>query len=380
MKRFPQSVALAAALVIALALPAVAAPLVFPLLDQDGFPVDTSPPTVTASSWILYDESAGLVLAEWDADSRRPMASVTKIMTVMLALENGNVNDEVLISEEAAGQGGQGMGLVAGETLTLGALVRAAMVRSGNDAAAAIAEHIGGSIDGFVDMMNERAVELGMTNTHFANPNGLDASGHYSTPRDMLTVALQAMSMPLFEELARSRVMVFPDTPTGTPRMATNTNRILNTYEGSIGVKTGETPNAGLTYVGAAERDGRRLFAVVFRSVGRRAHLADAIELFDWAYKDLGIYGMATVGAPYQTQTVRVAESPLLAEARVESGVATAAAGLTASPSQPVSDDVGGRQSPPELIDVIRNPNPAPDSFLSTLTYWMGLVTGAFDG
>lgn len=383
MKRLSRAIALAIASTLAFALPAVAAPLVFPLLDQDGFPVDSSPPRVTATSWILYDDSSDLVLAEWDADTRRPMASVTKIMTVMLALENGNVDDEVVVSATAAGQGGQEMGLVAGETVTLGALVRAAMVRSGNDAAAAIAEHIGGSVDGFVQMMNDRAIELGMTNTHFANPNGLDASGHYSTPRDMLTVSLQAMSMPQFEELSRSRVMVFPDAPDGTARMATNTNRILNSYQGSIGVKTGETPNAGLTYVGAAERDGRRLFAVVFRSQGRRAHFADAIKLFDWAFDDLSVHGMATVGAPYQPQTVRTEGSPLLAEARIETSVATAAAGLTPNPSPPggsAADSGDDGSATPDLIDVTRNPDPAPDSFLSTLTYWLGLVTGAFDG
>lgn len=242
MKRiFPA--AIAAILLVTLALPAAAAPLVFPLRDQDGFPLDNDPPSVTAASWILYDQSSETVLGEWDADSPRPMASITKIMTVLLAIENGDLDEMVTVSEEAAGQGGQEIGLVAGETVSLGALVRAAMIRSGNDSAAAIAEHIGGSIDGFVAMMNDRAAELGMANTHFSNPNGLDTAGHYSTARDMLLVSLEAMAHPEFEELARSRAMVFPDTPDGTPRTASNTNRILNSYEGTIGVKTGETPD-----------------------------------------------------------------------------------------------------------------------------------------
>ena len=299
MKRFPRpATLLAALLVVGLTLPAVASPLVYPVPSEDGFPLDTSPPQVTASSWILYDESSDVVLAEWDADTRRPMASITKIMTVLLALERGDLDEEVTVSAEAAGQGGQEIGLVAGETVELGALVRAAMVRSGNDAAAAIAEHIGGSIEGFVELMNERAAELGMTNTHFVNPHGLDANGHYSSARDMLTVGRAAMAMPEFVDIARSRVMVFPDTPDGTQRSATNTNRILNSYRGVIGIKTGETPNAGLTYVGAAERDGRRLFAVVFRSVGTRAHFADAIALYEWAFHDLQIQGTLSRGCP----------------------------------------------------------------------------------
>jgi D-alanyl-D-alanine carboxypeptidase len=378
MKRLLLSTVLATVLCALLASPAVAAPLVFPYVDQDGFPVDSSPPSVTASSWVLYDQSSDTVLAEYDADTRRPMASITKIMTVLLALENGDVSDEVVVSETAAGQGGQEMGLVAGETVTLGALVRAAMVRSGNDAAAAIAEHIGGSIQGFVDMMNDRAAELEMVNTHFMNPNGLDTSGHYSSARDMLIVSQVAMAMPEFENLVRSRVMVFPDTPNGTPRSATNTNRILDTYDGAIGVKTGETPNAGLTYVGVVDRNGRRLFAVLLRSVGQRAHFADAIELFDWAFDDLRIQGTLAAGIPYQPVAARTAESPLVAEARVETLLHTAGQGLTAEPTdqgpgEPLPD-------PPAELDIVRKPDPAPDSVISTFTYWLGLVTGAFGG
>jgi D-alanyl-D-alanine carboxypeptidase (penicillin-binding protein 5/6) len=171
--------------------------------------------------------------------------------------------------------------------------------------------------------------------------------------------------------------MVFPDTPSGTPRTATNTNRILDTYEGSIGVKTGDTPNAGLTYVGAAERDGRRLFAVVFRSIGERAHFADAIQLFNWAFDDLGFQGLAAAGVPYEARSARVGASPLVVEARVEALVHTASQGITAEPPRPP-----GLVTPPEpspVIDVTRNPNPAPDSTLSTIAYWLGLVTGAFD-
>lgn len=375
MIKLARSTALAVLLTVTLALPAAAEPFVFPIYSQDGFPHEGSPP-VTASSWIVYDEMTDMVLSEQNADTQRPMASITKIMTVLLALENGNLDDAVLISEDAAGTGGQEIGLVAGETVTLGALVRAAMIRSGNDAAAAISEHIGGSVDGFVQMMNDRADELGMANTNFANPHGLDAGGHYSSPRDMLLVARHAMSIPEFVDMARSRAMVFPDAPDGSPRSATNTNRILNTYEGSIGVKTGETPNAGLTYVGAAEREGRRIFAVVFNSIGRRAHLADAVELFDWAFGDLAVNGTVYAGVPYQVAAPRIDPSPLLVEAGVESFLHTAAQGVTAqSPASPEEDT-----APDPAVEITRRPDPAPRSLFSTFTYWLGLVTGVDDG
>jgi D-alanyl-D-alanine carboxypeptidase len=376
MRSLVRSAVLAAFLTMTLGLPALAAPLTFPARSQDGFPHD-GPPFVSASGWIIYDETTDMVLASSDADTARPMASITKIMTVLLALENGNLDDQVVISEEAAGTGGQEIGLVAGETVTLSALVRAAMIRSGNDSAAAIAEHIGGSVDGFVGMMNDRAAELGMENTRFANPHGLDVAGHYSSPRDMLIVAREAMSIPEFAEIARARAMVFPDSPSGTARSASNTNRILNSYEGTIGIKTGETPNAGLTYVGAAERDGRRLLVVVFNSVGRRAHFADAIRLFDWGFDDLRINGMLYAGIPYQSVAARVQPSPLVAEAGAEALLHAVSQGVAAQPpapanGEPVPDDA-------EVVEITRNPDPAPRSMLSTFTYWLGLATGASD-
>lgn len=376
MRRLVVTALLAAGAMTLSTLPAAAAPLTFPYRAGDGFPVDYDPPSVTAASWILYDESTDTVLAEWDADTPRPIASITKIMTVTLALEKGNLDDDVLISDEVAATGGQHIGLVAGETVKLRALIRAALLYSGNDAAAAIAEHIGGSIDGFVAMMNERAQELGMVNTHFMNPHGLDTDGHYSSARDMLILGRHAMSIPEFASVVRSRVMTFPDAPDGAQRGATNTNRILNSYPGSIGVKTGETPRAGLTYVGAAERYGRRIYAVVLHSVGQRAHFADAIALFNWAFQDLGIQGMVSVDAPYQPISARVTPSSLLVEAGPETIITPSEQGVTPVPPTTPGDsttEVAGD------VAVTRRPEPAPDSFLSTLTYWLGLATGAFD-
>jgi D-alanyl-D-alanine carboxypeptidase (penicillin-binding protein 5/6) len=378
MRRAVGTALLVAGVFIFSALPAAAAPLSFPYRAADGFPVDYDPPPVTAASWILYDESTDTVLGEWDADAQRPIASVTKIMTVTVALENSNLDDDVLISDEVAKTGGQHIGLVAGETVKLRALIRGALLYSGNDAAAAIAEHVGGTIDGFVEMMNQRAQELGLENTHFVNPHGLDTDGHYSSARDLLVLARHAMSIPEFANVVKSRVMVFPDAPDGTLRSVTNTNRILNSYEGSIGVKTGQTPRAGLTYVGAAERYGRRLYAVVLHSVGRRAHFADAIALFNWAFEDLGVQGMVSVDAPYQPIAARVTPSPLLVEAEPDV-ITPSAQGVTPVPETTSEVGVTTGSSSPEG-EIVREPEPAPNSLTSTLTYWLGLVTGAFDG
>ncbi len=376
MRRLSRSTAVAVTLVFALAVPAMATPLTFPVRVEDGFP-RSEPPAVTAGSWIVYDELTETVLASRDADTQRPMASITKIMTVLIALERGNLDDEVTISQNAADTGAQEIGLVAGETVTLGALVRAALLRSGNDAATAIAEHIAGSVEGFAGIMNQRAAELGMENTHFVNPHGLDEGGHYSSARDMLIVGREAMSIPEFADLARSRAMVFPDMADGTQRSATNTNRLLNSYEGVIGVKTGETPNAGLTYVGVVERQGRRVWVVVFRSVGRRAHFADAIALWDWAFGTLGVHGTVVAGIPYTSMAARVEPPPLVMEAELESYLQTSGQGLTADPPAPPGDSAVPE---PHAADIIRHPDPAPDSILTTLTYWLGLLAGSFDG
>ncbi len=354
MKLLP--IAFAVALLLTGVLPASAAPLTFETPPGQGFPLPGLP-TVSAQSWIVYDETSDEILASWDADTPRPMASITKIMTVMLGVEQGDPADRVTVSDEAASTIGQEIGLVAGESVSLGALERAALIRSGNDSAAAIAEHISGSIEGFVGVMNARAAELGMENTRFANPHGLDTEGHYSTPRDMLRLAVKAMSLPAFAEIARAKALVFPDAPDGSQRSATNTNRILNGYEGLTGVKTGQTPRAGLTYVGSAERFGHRLFVVVFGSAGTRGHLVDAVRLFDWGFARVQMaVAVGEESAESLGDSLEVANEP-------ESVV-------------PVeSEEVD--QNPVPTVTIVRRSIVEP-TWLDTLTYWISLTAKAF--
>ena len=187
------------------------------------------------------------------------------------------------ISATAAGVGYSEVGLVAGEDpWTVEQLLGGLMLRSGNDAAVALAEHLGGSVEGFSALMNAKVEALGLQNTSFANPHGLDATDHYTSARDLLAIARAAMALPTFEELVRAPEVAIPRGPRGENRANTNKNRLLTEYEGALGIKTGFTSKAGLTMAAAAERDGRRLYAVV---LGSNGHYADVMRLFDYGFE-----------------------------------------------------------------------------------------------
>jgi D-alanyl-D-alanine carboxypeptidase (penicillin-binding protein 5/6) len=241
-------------------------------------------PDVTASSWIVFDATDGVVLASRNADEPRPMASTTKMMTALIALEESDPETIVTVSDRAADIGEAEIGLISGEQLPIGGLIEAMIVRSANDAAVAVAETIGGDVETFVELMNVRAAELGLTRSQFANPHGLDAEQHVSTARDLLRLGLAAMANPEFRRAASLEETSLPPAPDGTPRTAQATNELLQTYEGAIGVKTGFTFQAGLVLVAAAERDDRTIYVVVMGSEGVGAHFADAEALLDYGF------------------------------------------------------------------------------------------------
>ena len=267
--------------------------LVATLSGLAGAPVPAYPqsdpvlPEVSAETWIVYDESAEVLLASWNANEERSMASVTKVMTAMVVLDNVGLDELITVPEFATVARGSSSGLVAGEQRSVGDLLVAMMVRSGNDAALTLAEHVGdGSIDRFVAMMNSKATELGMNDTRFANPNGLDEDGHYSTARDLLTMTLASLEYPDIQRTARIRLVKLPADPTGKARHLTNTNRLLGAYPGVVGLKTGDTPWAGKVLLGVAERGPRRLVTVV---MGSDDHFADTRELMDWGFQTYGL-------------------------------------------------------------------------------------------
>ncbi len=275
-----------------------AGPLSIPTQPLEGL-APLSPPEITAETWLLWDDTFERELGALRPDEARAMASTTKMMTALVALENSNLDDRVVISEAATEIGESEIDLVPGEVWRMEDLLRALLMRSANDAAIAIAEFVGGTERGFVRMMNETADRLGLENTHFMNPHGLDEEGHYSSARDLLTIALIGMKDTTFAEIVGTRSSTFPNAPDGSERVAASTNALLGTFEGAIGVKTGFTNEARLTMVAAAEREGRRLYAVV---MGSNDHFADAAALLRYGYSAFGMLNVVAVGQVVASQ------------------------------------------------------------------------------
>ena len=242
------------------------------------------PPELTAEAWILYDDTYRRVLAEHRADQQRAVASTTKIMTALVVIDEAAPGEPVEISENATLIGESEVDLTPGEPgWTVEDLLAALLVRSANDAAVALAEHTAGTVEGFAFLMNSKAVEMGLRNSNFVNPHGLDHPDHYSSARDLLFMALSGMEDERFARLVGTRSTDLPAAPGGGPRAALNSNKLLEDYPGAVGVKTGYTDDAALTLVAAAERGGRRLYAVVLGSTG---HFADAAALLDYGFQE----------------------------------------------------------------------------------------------
>ena len=204
----------------------------------------------------VLDAVSGRVLCEKNADEQSLIASTTKIMTALVVCEQCNVLDRMRIPREAVGIEGSSMYLQEGEVLTLQELLYGLMLSSGNDAAVALAIYCGGTVEGFAEMMNDKARVLGLRDTHFENPNGLDSPGHYSTARDLATLAAYAMENPIFRKTVSTKSLKVGE------RYLTNHNKLLWRVEGADGVKTGYTKAAGRILVSSAARDGRRIIAV----------------------------------------------------------------------------------------------------------------------
>lgn len=221
-----------------------------------------APFQVAAKAAILIEAESGRVLFAQNADEKLPMASTTKIMTALLALENNALTEPVKAPEEAVGITGTSIYLTEGETLTLEQLLYGLMLRSGNDAAAAIAIHVAGSQQEFVEMMNARAAELGV-DAHFENPHGLDAEGHGASARALAEIMREALKNEDFRRIVGTEKKIIPWEGNEYSRVLYNKNRLLTSYEGTIGGKTGYTSKAGRCLVFAAERDGMTLIGCV---------------------------------------------------------------------------------------------------------------------
>jgi serine-type D-Ala-D-Ala carboxypeptidase (penicillin-binding protein 5/6) len=261
------------------------------------------PPSVDARAVLVADGRTGDVLYARDEDEQMPMASITKLMTALVTLERARPRDLVTVAPQAVGQGGSTIFLVPGEQLTVRDLLAAALIQSANDAAFALAAHVGdGSVSRFVRLMNEEAAELGLDSTRYARPDGLDTPKHYTTAEDTFELARLAMQRPLVRRLVRTRTMRIGN------RTLRSWNDLLWTFDGLIGVKTGHTDDAGWTEVAAARRDGTTLYAVVLGSPTRAGRNADLTELLEWGFDQYARFTLVREGERHATAAIPFSE------------------------------------------------------------------------
>ena len=243
--------------------------------------------TLSADAWMLIDDSTGYIISQKYANEPRFMASLTKMMTCLLALENGNMTDTVHITEDVFICKDSRVRL--GEGYLLGDLLYEMMLQSDNDAAYAIAKHIAGDTLSFCDMMNEKAAYLGMTNTHFVNPNGMPAPDNFSTANDLIRLARYAMRDSMFAEIVGTTEKSVPLID-GRHMDCRNTNALLFSYEGCFGIKTGYTRQAGNCLASAATRDGTTLYLVLLHSRSMRSRFTESAILLDYGFRVMQTY------------------------------------------------------------------------------------------
>ena len=246
-----------------------------------GTAVPTASPGVSAASFALFDPVSGDFLAQGDADTRRPMASTTKIMTALVVLERLSLEEIVTVPVEAVGTEGSSIYLFEGEQIAVRTLLYGLMLSSANDAAATLAIHTAGSIEGFADLMNQKAVALGLENTHFCNPHGLQHPEHYTTARDLARLTAAALENSTFAQIVSTPRYSAPQTGTDAHRLFVNHNKLLRTFDGAVGVKTGFTKNSGRCLVSAATRDGLTLIAVTLHDPN---DWRDHASLLEWGF------------------------------------------------------------------------------------------------
>jgi D-alanyl-D-alanine carboxypeptidase (penicillin-binding protein 5/6) len=241
-------------------------------------PAQAGAPAVSARAYYVVNPSTGEVLAQQRAWARAPIASITKLMTVLVALDHVDWNDVVRVQSDAANVGESTVNLRAGERITVGDLVKAALIQSANDAAVALADYVGdGDRAAFVEMMNAKARELGLERTQFVRPDGLDVGGHYSTASDVTRLAEEAMRHPRIRNVVRLRT----DAISGGRRLRT-WNDLLGVFNGLYGVKTGHTAAAGWCEVAAVRRYGVTLYTTVLGSPTRSQRNSDLASLLRW--------------------------------------------------------------------------------------------------
>ena len=286
---------------------------VSPCNEAAKLPLPSTPaPQTSAKAMLLLEADEGIVLAQKNADVRLPMASTTKVMTALVALETLSLDATVTVPHEAVGTEGSSIYLFEGEQITVRTLLYALMLSSANDAAVALAIAAAGSVDAFVALMNERAEALGLIDTHFCNPHGLHDEQHYTTAQDLARLYAAAMKNATFAEITSTARYTAPQSGTDAARLLVNHNRLLRTLEGTIGGKTGFTKAAGRCLVSATRRDGLTLIAVTLHAP---SDWEDHRALHEWGFSNYARYTLSppaitlpVVGGERETVTLTVGE------------------------------------------------------------------------
>ena len=241
-------------------------------------------PAINSRIAVIYDRESGRVIWGKNENKRSAMASTTKIMTCIVVLENANLNDEVSVSSKAAGTGGSRLGLKKDNKITINDLLYGLMLRSGNDAAVALAEHVGGDKEGFAKLMNDKAEELGLKDTHFVTPHGLDDPEHYTTAYELAKITDYALKNEKFAKIVSTKECTI--SINGYSKQLSNTNELLGYLQGVNGVKTGFTNNAGRCLVTSVNRNNFEIITVVLGADTKKIRTSDSIKLIEYAYKN----------------------------------------------------------------------------------------------
>lgn len=241
-------------------------------------------PVLNARAAVIYDRKTKEIIWGKNENEKKAMASTTKIMTAIVVLEKGNLSDVVTISKKAANTGGSRLKINTNDKISVLDLLYGLMLRSGNDAAVALAEYVGGSIEGFAKLMNKKAIEIGLKNTHFVTPHGLDNIEHYTTAYELAILTDYAMQNEKFSKIVNTKNTTI--SINGVTRNIYNTNELLGTINGVNGVKTGFTNNAGRCLVTSCTRNGNQIITVVLGCDAKKYRTSDSIKLIEYAFKN----------------------------------------------------------------------------------------------
>ena len=276
-------------------------------------------PELNARIALIYDRASGRIIYEKNGNKQTPMASTTKILTSIVILENADLKETVTIGSKAAGTGGSRLGLKKNDKITVNDLLYGLMLRSGNDAAVALALHVGGSIEGFADMMNKKAEELGLTNSHFVVPHGLDNEGHYTTAYELAKMADYALNIPKFKEIVSSKSATIYIN--GYPKAINNTNNLLGSVSGVYGVKTGFTNGAGRCLVSSCKRGELDIITVVIGANTNNQRTADTKELIEYAFNNFSLINIEEIIQDKFEQWKNINEGRIYVNKGIENGI-----------------------------------------------------------